>query len=367
MLIALLLPAVQAAREAARRMQCTNHLKQLGLAVHTFHDAQNGMPPAGLDGNTGISAFGLLLPYVEQSAAWDICSAAIQMDRDVNPWSGFWGPQSWGDYGDDPRFLADQRNAVASISFMKCPTRRSGSSQLAGGADTEVWAIAPGPRGDYAIVVAAAGVDGATWAGWAAAHVWKDVPGDTSDRGQAYSSNVGTFRSGNYSQARDGDEYRGKSSTWSPRDTFSRMADGTSNTLVFGEKQLYQGGDPNNLDKPSQFESSCPFNDEGQWTNADGSWLTVYDWRCVNVFRPVHFTEPVATIDTKESWTLPGLQSRKEWRDMWWLPIGFGSWHPGSTNFVLGDGSVRGLPDSVNPRILAKLGIPNDGLSVSLP
>ncbi|MDZ7619457.1 MAG: DUF1559 domain-containing protein [Patescibacteria group bacterium] len=69
-LIALLLPAVQAAREAARRLQCANHLKQLGLALHNYHTAHRTLPPGGITSN-GLSYIVMLLPYLEQKALYD--------------------------------------------------------------------------------------------------------------------------------------------------------------------------------------------------------------------------------------------------------------------------------------------------------
>lgn len=68
-LIALLLPAVQAAREAARRMQCTNNLKQMGLALHNYHNSMKSFPYGAGGGGTWWSWSALILPYIEQAGA----------------------------------------------------------------------------------------------------------------------------------------------------------------------------------------------------------------------------------------------------------------------------------------------------------
>ena len=64
-LVALLLPAVQAAREAARRSQCSNNLKQLSLALHNYENTLGTLPPSGIDSNQ-MSWVVMLLPYFEQ-------------------------------------------------------------------------------------------------------------------------------------------------------------------------------------------------------------------------------------------------------------------------------------------------------------
>ena len=71
--VALLLPAVQAAREAARRMQCTNHMKQLMLAMHNYHDAHRCFPPVMTTDKNGKPLHSwrvLILPFIEQAALY---------------------------------------------------------------------------------------------------------------------------------------------------------------------------------------------------------------------------------------------------------------------------------------------------------
>src|SRR6188768_3507660 len=80
-LIALLLPAVQQAREAARRTQCKNHLKQMGLALHNYHDAHQVFPPGATscipcaayqtDGRTGHALYADILPYMDQAPLYN--------------------------------------------------------------------------------------------------------------------------------------------------------------------------------------------------------------------------------------------------------------------------------------------------------
>lgn len=88
-LIALLLPAVQQAREAARRSQCKNNLKQLGVALHNYHDVHSTFPPGwvgvvnrqpNVGGEGGFSWGTMILPYIDQAPLYNQFNFTLAMD-----------------------------------------------------------------------------------------------------------------------------------------------------------------------------------------------------------------------------------------------------------------------------------------------
>ena len=198
-LIGLLLPAVQSAREAARRSACSNNLRQLGLGLQNHHDAKRRLPRArSSNGPQSHTWLVHVLPFIEQQAAHDAFSAPLP---GVLTEDGINDPSN-------PRFLA-LRAAEAPIQQMLCP-----SSQR----DTKVTTnslVAKGLAcGDYAVNL------GPTWASITGGHPPQNL-GASSD---------GPFPllMWTTSAQRAKKPFRGLK--------FSEITDGLSHTIFLGEK-----------------------------------------------------------------------------------------------------------------------------------
>ncbi|MDR1959484.1 MAG: DUF1559 domain-containing protein, partial [Planctomycetaceae bacterium] len=123
-LIALLLPAVQAAREAARRMQCSNNIKQWSLALHNYHDTYRQFPPLGTEINysaspttDGYSVQARLLPFIEQTAVFG------QLNFSMPLWgtlSGYFG--DGGTEAEQIHFDNTSKLALTPLSIFMCPS-----------------------------------------------------------------------------------------------------------------------------------------------------------------------------------------------------------------------------------------------------
>jgi prepilin-type N-terminal cleavage/methylation domain-containing protein len=221
-LVALLLPAVQAARESARRMQCFNHLKQMSLAVQNFENTFKVFPSHGTGGNpnyingvpagpTGdpVQAAGVLfqiLPYLEQQAIYN--------NTDFN-------------------FVRAQ-----PIKFYFCPTRRKPTTRLASDTGTALNAL-----NDYAIPIWGASGGGINQQCWGLPNnsVY-DVRHDSCIFVRPVNGQVGR-----------------------PVD----VTDGLTNTMMFGEKfvDVSRYTPPaSNLDPPEQAATpQSGFTDNGYW------------------------------------------------------------------------------------------------------
>lgn len=121
-LVALLLPAVQAARESARRSTCKNNLKQIALALHMFHDVHKFFPPGAVNAEGSMWSY-YIMPYIEQTGAQS--RMKVEEDLDVSPQQNFqWaypGPYSQQTVMNDPIYA----NLVACetiFSVFRCPS-----------------------------------------------------------------------------------------------------------------------------------------------------------------------------------------------------------------------------------------------------
>lgn len=134
-LIALLLPAVQAAREAARRMQCSNQVKQISLALHNYHDTQNKFPAGSslfyCDGDTSwagrYSVFFPLMPYYEQTQGYDeyLADAKTWHDAAVAASAVTSKPSSWGDAYGGTTYQAMRRLRNNPPNNLICPSEQA--------------------------------------------------------------------------------------------------------------------------------------------------------------------------------------------------------------------------------------------------
>jgi prepilin-type N-terminal cleavage/methylation domain-containing protein/prepilin-type processing-associated H-X9-DG protein len=320
-LIALLLPAVQAAREAARRTQCVSNLKQLGLAAQNHHGTHNRLPSGGWGyawigdpnlGNDWKQPGGWIfnsLPYAEQATVHDLqmgLSGTAKLD-------------------------AARQMIRTPLSVVTCPTRRSAillplqtitptGQQPRYSSPTDL-----GARCDYAgnggtVYSESAGVDSNSFTGEAGySHgIWggggpADYPQGTSSEAKVAWKNIRQLVNGVIFPTSDA--------------AFRHITDGSSNTFLIGEKYLnadhyrdaMDGGDNENMYIGDN-------GDVNRWTGPQ--------------YRPFQ--------------DRPGYST-------WYI---FGSAHAGGLNMAFCDGSVRLISYSIDLETHRRLGNCKDGLPV---
>jgi prepilin-type N-terminal cleavage/methylation domain-containing protein/prepilin-type processing-associated H-X9-DG protein len=309
-LIALLLPAVQAAREAARRSQCSNNLKQLALAIHNYESTYKKFPPAGRGYGwcTGVgdvqiyNSNGLveLLPYMEQQNIYErfnhkeAFASQPSYLKNTAPGAAPVG---------DPATNGNAAVASTLIATLSCPSDPTTAMDrtLAGSAYGPTTASTPfGVATNYDFVT--------SYRDFYTCNYWKGAGVDQRMFGENSITTPGT------------------------------ALDGLSNTFAFGETTKYH-------------------------RNGRAFAWAYRTWVMTGI-DPAHPTQPGINLWSTPSWPSPPDVPVKGQIRTWWSAAG--SLHPGGCQFAMGDGSVRFVQQTTSATVLTRVSRMRDGIPASL-
>ncbi len=355
-LIALLLPAVQFAREAARRMQCSNNLKQIALAVHNFHDTQNALPPL-LVFDQQLPIYALIYPHLEQNNLYNRLTEMQATGTSRIAWSGGY-PTTWFN-----ALSEADKTAFSSVKTYLCPTRRGGAAMsrdrftgTAGDSPPSPTGgkYLTGPRADYVPVCAKPRED--YW------YQYTYYAARLNEYTGPFRLPIISFEAG-YDGSNE--SHRNQIVSWNPRNSMGLWTDGSSNQLIFGEKFI-----------PYHALNSEAYFSHVAW---DGSYLMVAidssGWN--NGARLIHnessklpllATSPKALSDYSGSDAAALIRMPNDGGTTGtWGRLGFGGDHPAVCQFALGDGSVRALPVTLDYSLMYRLADVQDGEPANIP
>jgi len=306
-LIALLLPAVQQAREAARRIQCKNNLKQIGLALHNYLDVHSSFPPSFVsDISTGTDTKGgewsvhaRILPYVEQAALYNTANLELSYEDVSN--GG----------------IASQR-----ISAYLCPSEIND-------------------------------------------RVRTDSSGNAIHHPISYGFNGGTWMVWDNTSARAGDGAFAPNSNFAPRD----FTDGTSNTLCFSEVKAFtaynRDGDAGTSAIPLGPIDVTTLVAGGGDNKADSGHTEWVDGRVhqtgMTVTLPPNSTVTVPGGTRPDEGDYTSCREDKTCSSSTFAAVTSRSYHVGVVNSLITDGSVRSISENIDLGTWRNLGSRNDG------
>jgi len=353
-LISLLLPAVQSAREAARRAQCTNNLKQIGIALHNIHSSENRFPPGANDNGAMWSAW--LTRFYEQGnladAMWilpegnhwdDGSPGPMGSNGDwASPYPGFANASITAGVNDPTNYGVGGSNGPATercvaacetvVSMLRCPS--SALPEHIYGPSYENWIVQKRVPINYAVSARSNAMNAPD-------------PGNPTGTANATTMITPITRLYIDSDVKQCDgafqlerSISGADAHFGNRLKIQAITDGTSNTIFVGEEHYT----PKNSYDVTELDLQGVARRKAVWQFGSDSIDCQYGMNEAfgSTAVKMNLKAPVPMVFTGAP-----LEA---------YIASFGSAHPGGANFLMGDGSVRFIKDSINPTIYSALG-----------